>query len=67
MPERKDLHQLARSTGFSTERDMLWSLYIEKKFSIRDISAQTGLAYDSIHRRLTAMSIPIRKKKKGKK
>lgn len=61
MPEKTNLFPIARQQGFATERDFLWDLYIERKFSIRQIAQAVGMSYESTQRRLNNLNIARRK------
>jgi transposase len=61
MPDKKDLFSIARARGFLTEREFLWDLYVERKFSIRQIANAVGLSYETTQRRLRNLNIARRK------
>ncbi len=53
-------HQIARSAGYTSEKEMLEDLYLKKQLSIREIAAQLGFFYRSVHSRLKRYGIPLR-------
>lgn len=53
-------HQIARTSGFRDEAEMLRTLYETKGLSVRDIAKVIGFSYKSVLDRLKRYSIPLR-------
>lgn len=62
MADLQSWHQIARSSGYRDEADMLRTLYETKGLSIRDIAKVVGFSYKTTYDRLMRYDIPLRKR-----